>query len=639
MSGTAAPSAPSGPLRRHTLPAEQIAALARGHGGAEAVAGLRAGQLSKRLVLLRAVGEAARDTGRAGHWQRGYDLLARVQREAPDTVAAILLSPQVGEWAAHTLRRLRGAGAEPGIDADVAHIGAVAAAAAITAGADFAVEVPLRHGFAALPGLGRARVTGVQGVGEPEAGQEARETALLRGEDGCVAVESPSGETVELPVDLRAPAPGWEPVRRLECTADELRLSVLLDDLDPYRDPHGLGAASRLAEQGRRTWQEGLDGAWRLLVRDHPRHAEGIAAGLRALVPLDASSSGRGRNATSADSFGATMMAPPSDTTALALGLLHEFQHAKLNALLDLTALYTDPGQPRHYAPWRADPRPLPALLHGIYAHAAVAEFWQVRRSRSTGRPAADFAHFEFARWRAQTVNAAATAADSGLLTAVGEDLVGGIRTRLEELEGGVPEPVAHTARAAACDHALLWRLRNLRPDPTAVEELAAAWRRGERAGPRSAGCVIRPAEAPPGIDARMELRALLLRDPPRFAEAAAGRTPLAEAAPEATAADLALISGRADEARSAYSSVIAGASLDCEPHSAWAGLALAAAASTPSGCGSAPHARPEVAMALYAALRRGGADPAPAELLTWLPDLGPDPAPTGVHRAAAGLT
>ena len=52
-------------------------------------------------------------------------------------------------------------------------------------------------------------------------------------------------------------------------------------------------------------------------------------------------------------------MALPADGETLALLLIHEFQHVKLGAVLDLLDL-CDPADRRlFYAPWRDDPRPL----------------------------------------------------------------------------------------------------------------------------------------------------------------------------------------------------------------------------------------------------------------------------------------
>ena len=66
----------------------------------------------------------------------------------------------------------------------------------------------------------------------------------------------------------------------------------------------------------------------------------------------------------------------------LASVLVHECQHAKLNAVLDLIPL-SRPDQARYYAPWREDPRPLGGLLHGAYAYLGVSDFWRVQSSRS----------------------------------------------------------------------------------------------------------------------------------------------------------------------------------------------------------------------------------------------------------------
>jgi HEXXH motif-containing protein len=50
---------------------------------------------------------------------------------------------------------------------------------------------------------------------------------------------------------------------------------------------------------------------------------------------------------------------------------VHEVQHLKLAALLDIVTL-TMPGEhDRYYAPWRDDPRPLSGLLQGTYGRGS----------------------------------------------------------------------------------------------------------------------------------------------------------------------------------------------------------------------------------------------------------------------------
>ncbi len=95
----------------------------------------------------------------------------------------------------------------------------------------------------------------------------------------------------------------------------------------------------------------------------------------------------------------------PADPATFALLLIHEFQHVKLGAILDLFDLYDQNDHPSLLRSWRPDPRPLEGLLQGTYAHIAVADFW--RSATPSCEP--DPARHEFARWRAQTAEAIET--------------------------------------------------------------------------------------------------------------------------------------------------------------------------------------------------------------------------------------
>ena len=59
--------------------------------------------------------------------------------------------------------------------------------------------------------------------------------------------------------------------------------------------------------------------------------------------------------------------------------LVHEMQHVKLTALCDLFDLFDRDDDTLFPVPWRADPRPVEGLLHGTYAHLAVADLWRSR--------------------------------------------------------------------------------------------------------------------------------------------------------------------------------------------------------------------------------------------------------------------
>ena len=66
-------------------------------------------------------------------------------------------------------------------------------------------------------------------------------------------------------------------------------------------------------------------------------------------------------------------MAPPADPATLALLIVHEFQHVKLDAMLDLYDLFDSADTPALPGTWqRTEPRPLDELLQETYARLAV---------------------------------------------------------------------------------------------------------------------------------------------------------------------------------------------------------------------------------------------------------------------------
>jgi uncharacterized protein len=114
---------------------------------------------------------------------------------------------------------------------------------------------------------------------------------------------------------------------------------------------------------------------------------------------------------------------------ALALLLMHEFQHVKLGAVLDLYDLF-DPGDKRLYhAPWRMDPRPLEGLMQGTYAHLAVSEFWRVRAGLGEYDQAEAAERHD--HLREQAAAAIETLAGSGSLTPLGRYFVSKMRVSL----------------------------------------------------------------------------------------------------------------------------------------------------------------------------------------------------------------
>ncbi len=455
------------------------------------------GQLGKHKLLIRAVvrfgASAVPAAGAALH--EHYDALAAVERKAPEAATAILGHPHVGAWAARCIRQLS---EDPGPEGpDFGYLGAIAASAAILAGHACSVTLRIRNGTLMLPALGRALLSG------PYA------TVTVPGLNKLVIESGDQTITVS---DVHADAPGWQALRLLSMGDRQL----LLDDLDPNRgyDPYPLPGRLSVSDVAR--WQDGLDEAWRLLSTHHPGYAAALHSGLRSLVPIGQRTDERNVSATSGDAFGAVAASIPPDGAVLAVALMHEFQHAKLCAIGDLEPLFDRHDGHVFYAPWRPDPRPAGALLHGIFAHLAVADFWRIYRGVAPGREQL-LAHVEFARWLRQTHHAARLLAGHDALTSAGRRLLAQVTARLTEwLTEPVPGSALKLAEEASADHLSCWRLRNLSPDPDDVERLARDWLEG-----RQARGIVRTRVRVDPLTAGRNIRADLLygrlRDPAQF--------------------------------------------------------------------------------------------------------------------------
>jgi HEXXH motif-containing protein len=414
-------------IAHHSMPRDMFRALARGDGGA-AIRELRAAQYSKHLILLHGVRAAARADGLGE--APGYRLLAEAQRLDPDAVEAVIAYPSVGAWA---LRTLRGDQAFPGATPD--GIAAIAAAAAIRAGLSAEIEVPVIEGRVMLPSLGAAAASGA--------------TAVVRTSPAAVS-------SAGLRVSATAGAPGWEEVRRVRAGA----VSVLVDDLDPFRMPAASDLAPRLTAAQTAELGTMLAGAWPLLG---PAAAAEVAAAVRVIVPHLAPAAGH-ISSSSPETFGTVAMSKQPDGYTCAATLVHEVQHLKLSALLDLVQLLLPDDGKRYYAPWRSDPRPLSGLLQGAYAFLGVSAFWRRQRRRADGM-VRQRANTEFARWRSGAAAVAATLRSSGRLTAAGQDFVGEMTRVLDAWQREpVPDEALAVARCEADLHLTRWQAENKLP-------------------------------------------------------------------------------------------------------------------------------------------------------------------------------
>ncbi len=435
------PASPGRPV--HSLPARDFDSLAAGYGSEAAVEHLLRSQHGIVRTLLGVVRERSGDSVPAAAWE----ILATLDATRSPALDQVLAHPYIRAWGVRFLPGPAGlSGASPmGRDRagpDVMYLASIAAAAAIRAGISAELDVPVRNGFVHLPTLGRLTVPLVTAASLVVATGDDWFAARLPEGDRAVAVNSPE------------PQPGWEPVRVLEAAGSAVRL----EDTDPYRDCHQWHAADRVPEAEVSRWHLLYRQSWDLIAGEFPRYLPGLATGLTTITPLARNTRGREVSAAARQAFGSVAVALPESADTLAMLLMHEFQHVKLGALLDLFDL-CDRGDTRvFYAPWREDPRPLEALLQGTYAHIAVTEFWRGRWRRLPS-PEAEAAAARFALWRAQTSAAADTLAGSGSLTPLGARFVDGMRATLAGwLDEPVPASAASEARRRAAEHRSTWK-------------------------------------------------------------------------------------------------------------------------------------------------------------------------------------
>jgi HEXXH motif-containing protein len=552
-------------LETHRLPETAFAALAGGGGNSDVIRLLRDAQQSKHTMLVHAIAGAAGAADPAdpsvAAFRAGYELLTRVQEADPATWAWLIGLPHIGGWANDGLIRL-----DQGTTPDFAYLACAAASAAVHAGVLFELDVPVRDGYVLLPGLGRIAVTG------ETAGDEPAWIRLRYDGDRLAA-----GDDVMLPRAVLVPdyglgrsVPHWRGTPAARVLADGLSWDVLLVTDDPYLDRYTLPMSADLDAGQLEQWRQRVRSAFGVLVRQHRWAAGPVADGVAVIVPLTPHSETDLITATSPAAFGAIATSWPPDPVTLAETLVHEFQHVKLCALLDLVPLAESGGE-QVYAPWRRDPRPAGGLLQGIYAHVGIVRFWAAQRHAETAPDDILRAQAQFARWRPAITAAVDTLRQTGCLTAEGERFTELVQAEGERLAAEqVPNDALQVAREASLDHWLTWQIQHVAVDAAGAAGLADAYRAGEPGpGPDSLPDTWIAEDAHKlGSSVRSRLLNMRYLEPARYRELLDGGTlPLTEP-------DRLLLSRASDAAVRGYRDLIS-ESADPQPE-AWVGLALA---------------------------------------------------------------
>ncbi|TDV52204.1 HEXXH motif-containing protein [Actinophytocola oryzae] len=569
---------------------------------------LRRAERSRRKLLLRALMEnSAKAEGLCGPLpplDAVWELLARVEDISPKAIHWLLSHPYTGSWIGYTTRLLRNR--IDGVCPLWVHVGqahALAAAAAIRAGLDFDIDVPVWEGNAALPSLGVARL----------AASEPFEVATVVGRKGHYAVTNGISVTY-LPQPLESTTDTWWAVRRARIHIGNKRFSLHLDDLDPYRGLYEPILPQRTADDEINDWERLIADACQLVAAHLPGLAESMPVGLTSLVPKPQVLF-QNPSASTGEAFGSAVVCRPTDGASLAATLIHEFQHIVLGGILHLTQLVDHDPSERIYVAWRDDPRPVSGALQGVYAFFGATMFWRALR-HSDSAVMANRAAFEFAYWRRQSWRTLEVLRAEPVLTEAGQRFLDGVAERLGAWQHEpVPRESGELAAAAAADHWAGWRLRHLRPDPAMVVDLTNAWLAGHSRPPVNAHTsTLQPTPVPDGrwSHARPELIRLRVSDP------AWGRLPNSWCVvPEATAADFAYTTGRFTEAACGFRAELAD---DPDRPASLVGLGLALAAQGADPAARALLHRPETVRAVHRRLRHtAGQVPTPEQVASWI--------------------
>ncbi|MEU8821133.1 aKG-HExxH-type peptide beta-hydroxylase [Actinoplanes sp. NPDC048796] len=542
-------------MRRYVLTGPQFRSLAEGGGSPDAIALLTEAQLSARRLRLLAVAE--RWDSLPVTLRDALHLVMETEKVSPAAGLELLRYPFLRAWFGSVVPVLGGRAAE--------QLGSLAAATAVCAGVPFELTIDCSGADLHLPRVGTATDVGPASV-------------PVRFDGTTLTV----GSALKLPVPADESRPGWRPVHHVRLAGHSLEII----DGDALRDRFPVAPLDPLPSAALDRLDHLVREAWQLLEDEQPAHAAGMRIALRALVPLRTPEDAAQVSASVRGCFGAIGMSIPDDPMTLAELLVHEFQHEKLGALLDLTDLSPGDGSARYHAPWRPDPRPAHALVQGVYAFTGVAGFWRACRSRT------DDAGTRYFTWRDHVGYALGQLLDGGELSSEGDRFFRGLDGTLATWRSEEATPSA--IRLSTIATQVSWRLAHYRPRDADVDALVRAW----------SAARTRPAYGPPVVGAGMppaELAGLLER------RAAGDGTGYADA----TEAERAILRGESAVALRLLPSPVG----DRE----WAAAAVALC--TPTGDRAIAGRRPDLLRAVFERLDAEPRRPGLSTLHRWLSD------------------
>jgi HEXXH motif-containing protein len=306
------------------------------------------GSTTARDVLSRAVGRLLRELrpARLGPLDR---VVASLVRDDPAPLASILRRPHVGAL----LRTLRSA-LDPEADALKVELVATLAFDLASVGA-LRSPVTLR----ALP---------------------PRITSLVA---RCI-VDTPDLRSATLPPPLPATAHPYHVVEDdlVLALADNNPLAMV--DAHPDKGGNAIDLGGRDVDE----WLTGLREALGIVRTHLPEVHDEMRVYLHQVVPVGYFGD-RHLSASYREAIGTVYLSLHPDAMTMAEALVHEFQHNKLNALLELDDVIENAFAPLHRSPLRPDVRPLHGVLLAVHAMVPVALLYERMIARGDERAGA----------------------------------------------------------------------------------------------------------------------------------------------------------------------------------------------------------------------------------------------------------
>lgn len=336
------------------------------------------GSTTARDILSRAIRRAIQDLVRLTQTPGDHELAAfkpvlqALIRDSPGALASALRRPSVSGL----LRCLRRRAPELPFSVGVAELLA-------TLLADLAHEgaLPERVVLNRLPkriiSLAACRVIDVP-------------SGATRAEFGSGAIGF-RGPGLDVDLDLRRA----DDPPRLFAITDHLLLATV--DGNPLAmseaHPDKQGNAVDLGGRAITEWTATLADALALIGRHMPELRGEIDLYLHTLVPVGWHEQ-QHLSASYREVIGTVYMTLHPQRMTMVEAVIHEFQHNKLHALLELDPLLENAFAPLYSSPVRPDPRPLQGILLAVHAFQPVARLYQLMRDANhPGTDHPDFVH------------------------------------------------------------------------------------------------------------------------------------------------------------------------------------------------------------------------------------------------------